>query len=79
LRLGNRDFASFFQGGLSRVRLWSRALTAAEVADVYTADAAPRDGLVAEFLLAAGAGTMAADTAQGNDGRICGANWATQE
>jgi hypothetical protein len=53
-------------------------LTDVEVAGLFTTDAAPRDGLVAEFLLADGAGTVAADTAQGNDGMICGAAWATQ-
>jgi hypothetical protein len=51
LRLGTKDLGSFLEGGLSRVRLWNRTLTATEVSSLYAIDTAPRDGLVAEFLL----------------------------
>lgn len=78
LRLGTRDLNSFFEGGLSRVRIWNRALSADEVAALYSADAAPSDGLVAEFLLNADTGTTANDSAQGNDGTIVGAAWEVQ-
>jgi hypothetical protein len=78
LRLGTRDFNSFFEGGLSRVRIWNRALSAEEVAALYSADAAPSDGLVAEFLLNADTGATANDSAQGNDGTIVGAVWEVQ-
>ena len=78
LRLGTKDLGSFLEGGLSRVRLWNRTLTAAEVSSLYATDIAPRDGLVAEFLLNADTGTVANDTAQGNDGSIINALWATQ-
>jgi len=78
LRLGTRDLDSFFAGGLSRVRIWNRALSADEVAALYSADAAPQDGLVAEFLLNEDTGTTATDTAQGNDGKLIGAVWDTQ-
>ena len=78
LRLGSKDFGSFLEGGLSRVRLWNRVLTAAEVSDLYTADTTPRNGLVAEFLLNADTGTTALDSAQGNDGTIFNAVWARE-
>src|SRR5215469_12665517 len=78
LRLGTRDLGSFFAGGLSRVRIWNRSLNAEEVAALYSADAAPQDGLVAEFLLNEDTGTTAAETAQGNDGKLIGAVWDMQ-
>jgi hypothetical protein len=78
LRLGTRDLHSFFEGGLSRVRLWKRALGASEISALYSSDAAPSDGLVAEFLLNADTGTTAIDAAQGNNGNIIGAVWDVQ-
>jgi hypothetical protein len=78
LRLGTRDRHSFFEGGLSRVRIWNRALQADEVSALYSSDMAPSDGLIAEFLLNADTGTTAADTARGNDGIIFGAVWDVQ-
>jgi hypothetical protein len=78
LRLGTRDRNSFFEGGLSRVRIWNRVLQTGEVSALYVSDAAPADGLVAEFLLNADTGTIAADTARGNDGTIFGAAWGVQ-
>jgi len=78
LRLGTRDLNSFFAGGLSRVRIWNRVLNADEISALYAIDAAPSDGLVAEFLLNADTGTTATDTAQGNDGNIIGAAWDVQ-
>ncbi len=78
LRLGSRDFASFFEGGLTRVRIWGRALTATEVADLYAADVVPQDRLVADFLLNADTGVVATDSAQRNNGTIVSARWATQ-
>jgi hypothetical protein len=78
LRLGTKDLGSFFKGGMTRVRLWNRALHASEISGLYTADAAPRVGLVAEFLLNSDTGTAAFDTAQGNHGGIVNATWAAQ-
>jgi hypothetical protein len=69
---------SFLEGGLSRVRLWNRTLTAAEVSSLFATDITSRDGLVAEFLLNADTGTVANDTAKGNNGSIINALWATQ-
>ncbi len=79
LRLGTKDLGSFLEGGLSRVRLWNRPLTAAEVSSLYATDLTPRDGLVAEFLMNADTGTVATDSAQGNDGSIVNAQWTTQD
>lgn len=78
LRLGTRDLNSFFEGGLSRVRIWNRVLSSDEISALYSADAAPSDGLVAAFLLNADTGTIATDTAQGNNGNIFGAAWEVQ-
>jgi hypothetical protein len=78
VRLGTRDRNSFFEGGLSRVRIWNRALGADEVLALYTSDAVPSDGLVAEFLLNGDTGAIASDSAQGNDGTIFGAIWSVQ-
>ena len=78
LRLGTKDLGSFLQGGLSRVRLWNRVLTAMEVLDLYATDTTPPDGLVAEFLLEADQDTTAVDTALGNDGTIVNGVWAVQ-
>jgi len=76
LRLGTMNFKSYFQGGLTRVLIWGRALLAAEIAGLYATDTAPPDGLVAEFLLDADTGTSAIDTALGNSGNINSATWA---
>ena len=78
LRLGTRDFNSFFEGGLSRLRIWNRALGADEITALYSTDTVPSDGLVAEFLLNADAGTTATDTAQGHNGKLFGATWDVQ-
>lgn len=79
LRLGTKDLGSFFEGGLTRVRLWNRALNASEIAALYAADEAPRGGLVAEFLLNSDTGVTAVDSARNNDGEIFGALWAVQD
>jgi hypothetical protein len=78
LRLGTKDLGSFLEGGLTRVRLWNRALSAAEVSDLYSADNAPQGGLVGEFLLNADTGATAIDSAQGNNGTIVKAAWAIE-
>src|SRR5215469_1320825 len=47
----NKDLGSFFEGGLTRLRVWNRALIAGEISALYSADARPENGLVAEFLI----------------------------
>jgi hypothetical protein len=78
LRFGTRDFASYFEGGLTRIRLWSRALAAQEIADLFAADRAPGGGLVGQFLLDRDTGREVVDTARGNNGTITRASWARQ-
>lgn len=75
LRIGTRDFHSYFQGAIGGVRVWNRPLSGDEVAALYSAGTAPADGLVAEYLLNEGTGGVAYDTAGGNDGAISGALW----
>jgi hypothetical protein len=79
LRLGTRDGKSFFKGGISRVRIWNRALRASDVAALYSADKASTEGLIAEFMLNDASGSTVSDTAQGNSGIISGAVWAVQK
>lgn len=69
LRIATRDFNSFSLGAIRGVRLWSRALTAAEVALVFT-NTIPQDGLVAEYRLDQGIAPYAVGL---HDGQIVGA------
>jgi hypothetical protein len=79
LRIGTQDKVSFFQGGITRVRIWGRALTPDEITALYDADTAPRDWLVAEFLLNQNTKMQAMDSAYENHGVIHGgATWAVQ-
>jgi hypothetical protein len=76
LRLGTRDLRSFFRGGLACVRIWDRALNAAEIQNLYETGEAPKRGLVAEWKLNEGRGPIVHDSAHGWDGRIVGAEWS---
>ena len=75
LRLGgNSMYGDFFKGRIDEVRLYDRALSAAEIsADMAT----PIDsGLVAAYGFDENAGTTAADASgRGNAGIITGATW----
>ena len=78
LRIGTQDGKSYFQGGIAALRIWNRALTNTEVSDLYQSDQVPPDGLVAQYLLDEGSGTVAFDTSGGNNnGTIHGATWKT--
>jgi len=79
VRLGTRDFASFFEGGLRKVRVWRRVLTQEEIQALYATDEVPQDGLVAEYLFNEDTGEIARDTTGRNDGQIFGATWAREE
>src|SRR5262245_9845395 len=79
LRMGHRDRASFLEGDLSQVRVWNRALTEQEIADLHNLQAVPTDGLVAEYRLDEGCGTDVHDTAGRGapNGKILGgATWS---
>ncbi len=71
LRIGTRDRESFFLGAIREVRIWSRALTATDVAVIYSGSA-PQDGLVAEYLLDQ---DIAVDSQGLHNGLIAGSSW----
>ena len=75
LRIGTRDFHSFFAGGIREIRIWNRPLTSGEVADLFRSGRVSREGLVAEYLLNETAGDVAHDTAGGHHGRVHTATW----
>jgi hypothetical protein len=80
LRMAHRDRNSFLQGALSQVRIWNRAITEDEIAALHDLQAVPPDGLVAEYRLDEGSGTVAHDTAaQGApDGQLDGGvSWSS--
>jgi hypothetical protein len=72
LRIGTRDFRSYFDGQICEVRLWNRALSAAEIHALYDADTVTSAGLVAEYLLSQ---DVAQDTADSHNGIISGGKW----
>jgi hypothetical protein len=72
VRIGTRDFNSFFEGEIRGVRLWNRLLTDAEIADLYASDTAPQQGLVAEYLLTQ---DVAPDTTGAHAGAITAGTW----
>ena len=76
VRIGTRDFNSYFQGEIREVRLWTRKLQDSEIAALYASDSVPQNGLVAEYLLLQ---DIAPDTSQGHDGSINGATWIPQQ
>jgi hypothetical protein len=71
MRMGTRDFASYFLGAIREVRVWSRALSAPDVSALY-GGSVPQDGLVAEYLLGQ---DIAPDSAGSHAGVIAGASW----
>ena len=78
LRIGTRDLRSYFEGGIAAIRIWNRALPASEVQALHENGTVARSGLVAEYLLNEGTGSVAHDTAGHHDGRIVGATWVTR-
>lgn len=76
LRLGTRDLASFFQGGISQVRIWNRALAPNEIQKLFQGVVSGK-GLVADFQLNEGSGDVIHDSTGKHQGRIVGAKWAT--
>lgn len=75
LRIGTRNFSSYFYGQIRKVRLWNRALSAGEIQTLYESDTVPADGLVAEYLLTQ---DIAEDTANSRNGIISGGKWIPQ-
>jgi hypothetical protein len=78
VRFGFQTGTTSLNGIIDEPRIWSRALTAQEVSDLYFNDIVPQDGLVAEYLFNEASGTTALDTSgNGNDGTITGATYTT--
>lgn len=68
----------YMRGTIDESRVWNRALTATEIANMYYNNIVPRNGLVAEYLFNEGSGTTALDTSgNGNVGTITGATYTT--
>jgi hypothetical protein len=76
LRIGRRSADQYFRGTIDEPRIWNRALSAQEVANLYFHNIVPRNGLVAEYLFNEATGTTALDTSgNGNHGTITGATY----
>ena len=74
--LGRRPLPSDLHiGNLSKVRVWNTELTAAQISALYTTNTVP-SGLIAEYLLNEGAGSIAYDSSgNGNNGTITSGTW----
>jgi hypothetical protein len=75
VRVGTRDFNSYFEGEIREVRMWNRTLTEPEVASLYGSDTVPQQGLVAEYLLTQ---DIALDTAGNQAGEIIAGTWISK-
>ena len=65
-----------FNGRIGEVRVYTRALSAAEVLALYNGQTVSRTGLAGEWLMTEGSGAAIADTSgNGNNGTIYGAAW----
>ncbi len=73
LRIGTKDFASFFHGAVGPVRIWNRPLTRSEVSALFASGIVPRQGLVAQYLFTEAAGTVVHDAIGSHDGALVGA------
>lgn len=77
-RIGRASTSLPMNGLLDEPRIWNRALTAAEIANMYFNNIVPRNGLVAEYLFNEASGSTALDTSgNGNNGTITGATYTT--
>jgi len=72
VRIGTRDFHSFFMGGIAEVRFWNRVLTNDEISGVADGSGVPQDGLLAEFLLNQ---DIAKDTTGVHNANVFGGTW----
>jgi hypothetical protein len=75
LRFGTKDMASYFDGAIGPVYLWSRALSAAEIRELFGSATVPADGLVAEYATTEGSGTVLHDARHEHDGTVHDAQW----
>ncbi len=75
LRLGTQSLKSFFKGAIGPVRIWNRPLSAGEIQKLYALDMVPKQGLVAEYRMDEGRGSVIHDTAGGHDGALFNTEW----
>lgn len=74
LRIGTRDLASFFQGAIGRLQIWSRPLSAPEISGLFSGQV-PRSGLVAEYPFDEGSGSTVHDDIAGHHGHVVSGTW----
>lgn len=74
-RIGYGSGTSTFHGSMDDFRLYSRALSGAEVSDLYSGSGST-SGLIASLPFSEGSGTVTADIS-GNDGLSSSAPWKT--
>ncbi len=78
LHIGRSDSccpASYWQGGMAKVRIWNRALNSTEIQGLYSSDTVPQQGLVAQYLLNENSGAVVHDSVGGRDGKMLGTSW----
>jgi hypothetical protein len=66
---------SYFQGAISKMRIWNRVLNSTEIQNLYHSDAVPQEGLVAQYLLDENSGNVVHDNVRGHDGDVVGTSW----
>jgi sialidase-1 len=71
---------SFFNGLIDEVRVYSRALSQAEISDIYSRNAFIKDGLVLYLPMTEYEGSILYDrSGYGNNGNIYGAEWVIKK
>jgi hypothetical protein len=76
VRIGTRDFHSFFEGQIYEVRFWNCCLTDNEIANLFSSNLVPTNGLVAEYLLTQ---DIAPDSIGDHNGIIHAASWTSKD
>ena len=76
VRIGTRDFNSFFKGQIYEVRFWNRCLTDNEIANLFSAGIVSTTGLVAEYLLTQ---DIAPDSVSDHNGIIHTPVWISKD
>ncbi len=74
MRFGSKDFTNYFEGAIGPVRIWDRALSASEIAALYSSNTVPSD-VVASYALTEGQGTTIVDSVAANNGTLFNTTW----